>query len=567
LGISPKTASRTEHGLEPLQGLIRENCSALPVCLGDFYKCFKEPKCQGKSKRICAFTCGREAYAKCRKLRKSGTSFLAFIDSDHKRITESRLGPIVSATPASGMEKFFTYPVIKDIAAHCGLQSGLMRLVSETLKRYWNSPRKARAMQLMQQLSFNPDFRGNETEKQNHLLLYLSRYLPVRWMSLRDVVLYSHEFAPLQFAFCSVLDPGLVTPELLASVIDKIAAVASVNEIEIKADWSLTLRSLIRCARRPQNKPPVPPLQCRQRPSMDVPSLFAVAPDETTFELLLPYCDIKSGPIEKDGSTVLHLAAARGWSKALAVTLDSKAGPALLLNATRDVQLGSSAHFSETLLKMTAVHEAAHASSPECLETLLAHGAAIERTATLEVMGHTLGMAFEKDDAIEHSGVLQEVRPLHLASERGCLRCIQVFLLRNASVNAEMVLLHNKLQWQHNFTHFGITGDIIPTPISNCTLRPLDLAIQSGCQECILALLGAGAKSDELTLPGRLAAEDQTSPLLQLLPDAKLKTCSSWYVRKGGHFLQSLRMIASLGQFQEAMTDSEVSVKPQPKET
>eukprot|EP00434_Breviolum_minutum_P004993 symbB.v1.2.004406.t1/scaffold247.1/size253962/6 len=80
----------TEHGLEPLQGLIRENCSALPVCLGDFYKCFEAPKCQRSSKRICAFTCGREAYAKCRKLRKSGTSFLAFIDSDHKRITESR---------------------------------------------------------------------------------------------------------------------------------------------------------------------------------------------------------------------------------------------------------------------------------------------------------------------------------------------------------------------------------------------------------------------------------------------------------------------------------------------
>lgn len=35
---------------------------------------------------------------------------------------------------------------------------------------------------------------------------------------------------------------------------------------------------------------------------------------------------------------------------------------------------------------------------------------------------------------------------------------------------------------QHNFTHFGITGDILPTPISKCTLRPLDLAIQSGCQ-------------------------------------------------------------------------------------
>ena len=216
---------------------------------------------------------------------------------------------------------------------------------------------------------------------------------------------------------------------------------------------------------------------------------------------------------------------------------------------------------------MTAVHEAAHASSPECLETLLAHGAAIERTATLEVMGHTIGMAFEKDDAIEHSGVLQDVRPLHLASERGCLRCIQVLLIRNASVNAELVLVHNKLQWQHNFTHFGITGDILPTPISKCTLRPLDLAIQSGCQECILALLEAGAKSDELTLPGRLAAEDQTSPLLQLLPDAKLKTCNSWYVRKGGHFLQSLRMIASLGQFQKAMTNDEVSVKPQPNET
>ena len=36
-------------------------------------------------------------------------------------------------------------------------------------------------------------------------------------------------FAPLQFAFCSELRPGLVTPELLASVIDKIAAVASVT--------------------------------------------------------------------------------------------------------------------------------------------------------------------------------------------------------------------------------------------------------------------------------------------------------------------------------------------------
>ena len=28
-------------------------------------------------------------------------------------------------------------------------------------------------------------FSGNETAKQNHLLLYLSRYLPVRWMSFR----------------------------------------------------------------------------------------------------------------------------------------------------------------------------------------------------------------------------------------------------------------------------------------------------------------------------------------------------------------------------------------------
>ena len=36
-------------------------------------------------------------------------------------------------------------------------------------------------------------------------------------------------FAPLQFAFCSVLGPSSVTPELLASVIDKIAAVASVT--------------------------------------------------------------------------------------------------------------------------------------------------------------------------------------------------------------------------------------------------------------------------------------------------------------------------------------------------
>lgn len=36
-------------------------------------------------------------------------------------------------------------------------------------------------------------------------------------------------FASLQFAFCSELRPGLVTPELLASVIDKIAAAASVT--------------------------------------------------------------------------------------------------------------------------------------------------------------------------------------------------------------------------------------------------------------------------------------------------------------------------------------------------
>ena len=30
-------------------------------------------------------------------------------------------------------------------------------------------------------------------------------------------------------------------------------------------------------------------------------------------------------------------------------------------------------------------------SAEECLETLLAHGAAMERKATLEVMGHTIG--------------------------------------------------------------------------------------------------------------------------------------------------------------------------------
>ena len=53
-------------------------------------------------------------------------------------------------------------------------------------------------------------------------------------------------FAPLQFAFCSVLGPSSVTPELLASVIDKIAAVASVTVLLFFKDlfwWDFMTRS------------------------------------------------------------------------------------------------------------------------------------------------------------------------------------------------------------------------------------------------------------------------------------------------------------------------------------
>ena len=59
---------------------------------------------------------------------------------------------------------------------------------------------------------------------------------------------------------------------------------------------------------------------------------------------------------------------------------------------------------------------------------------------------------------------------------------------------------------QHNFTHFGITGDILPTPISKCTLRPLDLAIQSGCQVwlrlggAVLGVYGWRSKGQSLNM-------------------------------------------------------------------
>lgn len=51
------------------------------ICIGGFWVPKKLPQFEG------------------RKLRKSGTSFLAFIDSDHKRITESRrLPPLILFT-------------------------------------------------------------------------------------------------------------------------------------------------------------------------------------------------------------------------------------------------------------------------------------------------------------------------------------------------------------------------------------------------------------------------------------------------------------------------------------
>eukprot|EP00435_Cladocopium_sp_Y103_P045238 s1027_g12.t4 len=410
----------TPKNLEPLQALIRQNCSALPICLGGFYECLETAECKRSSKNVCAYTCSREAYANCKNLTKS-RQFVAAVNSHHSRLRVSRLGPIISVAPTAGMKDFFTYPVVKDIAGHCGLHSGLWHLVSRTLKRFWKSPQKARAMQIVQQLSFNPDFKRNETAKQNHLLQYLSKFLPVQWMPFRDVVLYSHEFAPLQFAFCSAVSPLSVTPELLAQVTDKIAAVDSANELHEKADWQLVLRSLIQCARRGSSKRSqrnsagsgtnrgVPALQCRRQPNMTLSSLFALAPDETTFEILLSYCDV-SQALEEDGSTVLHLAAARGWCSALGASIHRI--PRVLMNSTRSVLTFDSRYYTQHLLNMTAIHEAAYAASPEpcrkpissksrgerdgpyaleCLKHLLLNNAASDNDAAVEVMGHTIG--------------------------------------------------------------------------------------------------------------------------------------------------------------------------------
>lgn len=114
-----------------------------------------------------------------------------------------------------------------------------------------------------------------------------------------------------------------------------------------------------------------------------------------------------------------------------------------------------------------------------------------------------------------------------------------------------MILMQKRMAWNNSLAHLGHGhGEISERNLFSCRLRALDLALQAGCEECIRALIHAGARTDRLTLPGRFTAEDESSPLLRLLPEAKLSKCQGWYVRKGGSFSESLQVIASLGEYQ-----------------
>ena len=340
--------------------------------------------------------------------------------------------------------------VIKDVAAHCGIKSGMLHLVFHRLRSLQRSPQKAKAMQLFQRLSQNPDFREKQRVLKSPLLAPLKDILPTSWMSLKEVVLYSPEFAQLQYTLCLNAPMPKDTGSILSALLDKVAAADDSKEYEASSRWQHTLSSLIQCM-QDKKKTPFPPSSCRSDTgNMDQPSLFHTASTPSTFELLLPLCDT-SKPMDATQSSVLHLAAQKNWSESLKAVLKrpGKFIPDINGRRTETLSPPESQYEWVVIENMTPLHAAVRSRCYGCTEDLLHAGAAVNLTVDIVA---TEGISYvptglNRLGYAERDASLHGLSPLHLAAASGCVECIRLLVDAHAPINAESILADQDVSW------------------------------------------------------------------------------------------------------------------------
>lgn len=533
----------TPDNLEPMQSLIRNSCN-IPVCLGGFNECISRWHCNKRNS--CFHSCSQEALRNCSRERETGSQFVAVISPKFGTgllNSYKKLGLTAIAEPEPGMEKHFTREVIKDVAAHCGIKSGMLHLVFHRLRSLQRSPQKAKAMQLFQRLSQNPDFREKQRVLKSPLLAPLKDILPTSWMSLKEVVLYSPEFAQLQYTLCLNAPMPKDTGSILSALLDKVAAADDSKEYEASSRWQHTLSSLIQCM-QDKKKTPFPPSSCRSDTgNMDQPSLFHTASTPSTFELLLPLCDT-SKPMDATQSSVLHLAAQKNWSESLKAVLKrpGKFIPDINGRRTETLSPPESQYEWVVIENMTPLHAAVRSRCYSCTEDLLHAGAVVNLTVDIVA---TEGISYvptglNRLGYAERDASLHGLSPLHLAAASGCVECIRLLVDAHAPINAESILADQDVSWDGSARQVKDMG--------NCTLRPLDIAL-SHCQPCARELLRAGATFEHVVVPVHWSWSDirkrrNLQASLDMVPNATVRVCQDWFIAED--LAESMRLLASL---------------------
>ena len=329
----------------------------------------------------------------------------------------------------------------------------MLHLVFHRLRSLQRSPQKALAMQLFQRLSQNPDFDETQRVAKSPILAPLKDVLPTAWMPLREVVLYSSELAPLQYAFCMQVQVTNATGSILAAILDKVAAAAQFHASREKLSWQHALRAMVQCM-QDKRRAEVAPTFCRSQNDMAQPSFFQLAPDPDTFDTLLPFCDV-SKALESDGSSVLHLAAQKNWSQSIKAVLRLKKKQLPNINGRRTAKRSQGSNYEfMTASNMTPLHDAVKSKCIPCTQDLLDAGAATNLTAELSASaGLTFMLPGEdaSDGFEENYGILRNLSPLHLAAAYACLGCVRSLLDNHAGINAESILTDHEESWDDSY--------------------------------------------------------------------------------------------------------------------
>ncbi|CAJ1417867.1 unnamed protein product, partial [Effrenium voratum] len=541
--------------ISPMQEIVRKNCS-VPICRGfpEVYDCLEKTAEEKCMKDYCKDRCLDLASTSCRQEQEklgahwpylgavSSTMYDEFGPRGYFR--EQRFWFWLNVTVQEEYRAIFNDDVLADIAEHCSMRSGLLSLVRA---RVMGRPVLKIVERLLEALVRNPNLSMDGRFKElpalraildDQIQDFVSNFrLPV-------VVLHKPGLRPLTMTVCLSTDPSkvsFVNPDMYATVIDRLAVAVELNDTWEAASLTTAIHDLSRCVRTKRSRfQRFEASSCRSSDSRRAnedqtkPSLFNVAPSDDVFEDMFEVCHY-DGVLEEGNSTILHVAAAKNFSKSFQKVMQELKGfqrkKKSMLRQNLDVNLDSwgTRTFNDVRLHfwdLTPLHAACSSGCVTCVKSLLAAKADPNRTQCIQSLPPWYGDSFhpwmfdEGEDLEEAKyAALEDIYPLHLAAKNRCDGCLQEILRSRVAVDAEMLM-------GMSVAALGAPLDLHSLQQSEltCRFRALDLAVLFNCSRCVDILLHAGANDSHVVL-SETGGKDEF-PLLEMLPKAKVQRCS-----------------------------------------